>query len=1002
MSDYTSNPSRPPSPVGSLRDVPSARQPAYRFQWDGTRKPGPGSVLSEATEGRGDYFNATPRVDIYGASGSATNLVLDVVPEEWSSSRHGFHAISTVVNNPHKKSAPPKAHASVPPVPPADLPRVRRKDFDAYLRAVGPEWERFQKNAGLGRSGVAHTGDGSMRISNDSDLDLLSEPRPPVTPRVGAAHPLPPLSSVPDIFFTPDFNLGDPRTFNAVAEIPSSPSSNAELLDPSRLAHSLPLLERLSRHADTLEQHLVTEIARRASPFFAALTNLQDLQAESTQCLARIQSLRAQLREVDEQGAHRGLRGVQREARLANVRRVQDGVRAIGGVIEMTGLVRNLVSAGQWGEALDVVDELHAVWEGPQIAPETVTPDPARSMGTPLDAVPEEEPRDLPAARPAQPALPLSKLTAFAALPTQLQALTLEIAGSLTADVVAVLKLDLVERVLGEAVRLDADVALRDRLRPLVGGLIRVGGVRRALEDWREVALGEVKGIIRRHVSSFELEEGSARKSGSDTPWTNELRSMSHQNFLGVLRSIYQSYLNCIEGLQSLNEILVDVINRARVTNSAIDMAAINESVFDTLASASELANSLSSQVLATRTEQNAKLQLEEFAELFRETWNFFVRCEVICRRMIVSLRGIVSSQAKAFLQAFHQTRISQSAKLVEDEQWSPTEVQPALQRTTNLIVDAAVSDPIDFVLALPPTIAPATSSTQTPVVLHPPSGLSPSSSPGVHPVSPRVRANGNGTTPSKHLRIEERGYYAVSATLEALLLLVDYLKVIINIQTLTTDTMSRVIEFLKAFNSRTCQVVLGAGAMRSAGLKNITAKHLALASQSLSIMIALIPYVRETFRRHLNPKQAVMLVEFDKLKRDFQEHQNEIHAKLIAIMGDRLATHIKVLQGIDWSRLPPSDGAHDYMKLLVKETVTLHKVLSRYLSSTVVEYVMSQVFAAINHRLSEEFTKIELPSHEAKEALMADARYLKENFSALKSAGGVPTGMLEIIVSEK
>lgn len=32
--------------------------------------------------------------------------------------------------------------------------------------------------------------------------------------------------------------------------------------------------------------------------------------------------------------------------------------------------------------------------------------------------------------------------------------------------------------------------------------------------------------------------------------------------------------------------------------------------------------------------------------------------------------------------------------------------------------------------------------------------------------------------------------------------------------------------------------------------------------------MIALIPYVRETFRRHLNSKQAVMLIEFDKLKR--------------------------------------------------------------------------------------------------------------------------------------
>lgn len=58
-------------------------------------------------------------------------------------------------------------------------------------------------------------------------------------------------------------------------------------------------------------------------------------------------------------------------------------------------------------------------------------------------------------------------------------------------------------------------------------------------------------------------------------------------------------------------------------------------------------------------------------------------------------------------------------------------------------------------------------------------------------------------------------------------MLLLDYLRLVVNLTMLTTDSMSRIIEFLKAFNSRTCQVVLGAGAMRSAGLKNITAKHL-------------------------------------------------------------------------------------------------------------------------------------------------------------------------------
>lgn len=82
-------------------------------------------------------------------------------------------------------------------------------------------------------------------------------------------------------------------------------------------------------------------------------------------------------------------------------------------------------------------------------------------------------------------------------------------------------------------------------------------------------------------------------------------------------------------------------------------------------------------------------------------------------------------------------------------------------------------------------------------------------------------------------------------------------------------------------------------------------------------------------------------------------------------------------------------------MELLVKETLTLHKVLSRYLAAPVVEvsthcprcfvagcsdhdgflkFVMTQVYAAINHRLSEEFTRVELPSQGAKELYVKKA----------------------------
>jgi vacuolar protein sorting-associated protein 54 len=52
---------------------------------------------------------------------------------------------------------------------------------------------------------------------------------------------------------------------------------------------------------------------------------------------------------------------------------------------------------------------------------------------------------------------------------------------------------------------------------------------------------------------------------------------------------------------------------------------------------------------------------------------------------------------------------------------------------------------------------------------------------------------------------------------------------------------------------------------------------------------------------------------------------------------------------------------------MLVKETATLHKVLSKYLASSTVETVLAEVLGAIVSRLGEEYGKIELKSDDAK-----------------------------------
>ena len=407
-----------------------------------------------------------------------------------------------MVNNPHKKSAPPKAHSALPAVPPADLPRVRRKDFDSYLRAIAPEWERFVHNAEQGRDGAAQIEE-PLPSSSSVSMEVPPTPR---TPRPPPGKALPPLETVPSVFFEREFSLGDPRTFAAVTE----QREGEEDADPSSLSHSLPLMEKLSHYADTIEQHLIREISVRSTSFFAALANLQDLQTESEQCLDRISHLRGLLKDVDEKGAKRGLEIVRKEGKLRNMGAVRDGVRFVSGVMEMTGVARSLVGAGQWGEALNMIEELDKLYHLDSASTQPARPPPlptknGRTSPSPLATVMESPPTTPPPPPPPPaPQIPLASLRAFAALPEHLRTLTMEITTALTSEFVNLLRVDLVERIdsnqesWSEERRQAFNMSLRDRLRPLLQALIRTKGILEATLSWREVVMTEIRNTLRR------------------------------------------------------------------------------------------------------------------------------------------------------------------------------------------------------------------------------------------------------------------------------------------------------------------------------------------------------------------------------------------------------------------------------------------------------------------------------------------------------------------------
>jgi vacuolar protein sorting-associated protein 54 len=90
-----------------------------------------------------------------------------------------------------------------------------------------------------------------------------------------------------------------------------------------------------------------------------------------------------------------------------------------------------------------------------------------------------------------------------------------------------------------------------------------------------------------------------------------------------------------------------------------------------------------------------------------------------------------------------------------------------------------------------------------------------------------------------------------------------EYFRILQLLPTLDSDVLQRIIEILKVitvdfthhlyshhdnklFNSRTCQLVLGGGAIQMMNFKTITAKHLAVASRSIALQMALIPHIKK------------------------------------------------------------------------------------------------------------------------------------------------------------
>ncbi|KAF9937686.1 hypothetical protein BGZ65_001174 [Modicella reniformis] len=914
----------------------------------------------------------------------------------------------------------------------------------------------------------------------------------------------PALSTVPSIFFDPDFNFENPRIFDMVCEQtgPSDAKSNAT----SIVTNSI-LQEKLSHYLDTVEIHLMTEISRRSTSFFEALSNLQALHSQTLECVSQIHVLRAQLARIDHTQSKQGLEVVRLKRRRRNLALLHNGIRMVKEIRSTQPMIQVLLGNGNYFGALDLIDGAqYVVMDGDMRHLEACS-----GFDLTLSLVPSSS-----AIAPSSRSLDIRGVSALVHFGGQLTEMRKMIGKMVESDLVDLLLNDFRMRVgsldvgtllsdLGKAdttntkfvkpnfirginpllsQQLEQETDLQKKLLPLIHALFRSNRAAIALQTYREQILQETKNIIKSQYPPPDpsavrsTAPTSAKKKDQMAALARQLREMNALTFYKMLSYIYAFLLGAFQRVSLYHQIMLQSIRKAQaeglgqmiMADNASDSDSMQESIStreikqgendhgefegqdeahdrsndestgfslgtntpgstpvqtnrkrmstsgsnkltsprtpfassvqslpihgfaalqleddgeghlsasavtqlfrqleteseEILFAVADLAHTRCAKLMSMRSEQSSKLLPAEVYRLLKLTWSFVLQSELLSGYMCYGLRTAILTQSKAFLLQFHVEKTSQLANAVGDDQWLSVSVPWSSQATVNEIT--AISD-----LSLQEARSKDFSMTFNILRLSaPPPDDSVDDQESFIPSRLRSKGSGGPTAKSNDD------------------ILAEYLDILNNISALTTDVMQRIIELLKLFNSRTCQVILGAGAMRSAGLKNITAKHLALASQSLSVFATLIPYIKDWIRSKMSDKQVVMLTEFDRILRDFQEHQNEIHSKLVSIMQERLAVHIRNMTNpavVDYDALnKPAQqlaegggNVNAFMDQLVKDVTTIHKVLSRFLPAASMRKVIDEVLQVFTTRLEEEIQKLPIATPLGKTRLQADMAY--------------------------
>uniref|UniRef100_A0A5S6R214 Vacuolar protein sorting-associated protein 54 n=1 Tax=Trichuris muris TaxID=70415 RepID=A0A5S6R214_TRIMR len=653
------------------------------------------------------------------------------------------------------------------------------------------------------------------------------------------------MLDVPKMFFSPTFSLEDPTCFEALNRLvkisPDIKADDAVLKTPvgwsgvsrsrkSQRANMI-LQEQLGHYLDKVEIEIANHLATKSQAFFQLMTFHDELQKQIDRASSATKMLREQMQDIGELLSGRWLKLISLQNRRARIVELSKRLDLISTVVQTHSTVQGLLNSSDYIAALELVSTTKAVLN--------------------------ED---------------LKGIVCFRHMHAELIEMENLITQMLKDAFLRLFRSEFQSAVIDDA-SLEFD---QYELISIVTGLLR----QREFRFWdtiKDEVLALLKPIVRQTAHNeavlrmkIPIEDGQrlgdAMRQCNFTDWLTIFSVVAKALLLFCRRMML--ILKCIRQLvliassrtyasrhdcddESDAPLLYTLPTRSQqmlreVALSEFDKDTLCDALDELLPQICQVAEERLCRFIAVRGKEDFSKSLtsEEFVGFTKTVNQIDVEFQSLCVRPVTALRFYVLSMVEAFIQRFHDEKKTKLTNIIDSENWKRAEVPKVFQDIVN-----------DFELT---------------------GKLRDSSTSEIAKRNVGYRS---------YLSKNGEKFVVVGTALMLLQIMAQYCQLVEMLPTYSANILTPMVDLLKMYNSRSCQLILGAGALQMVGLRTISSVHLALSCRSLQLIASFIHNFRELFTALLPESSRHLVRHFSQLSKDYEDHVSEIHQKLFAVL---------------------------------------------------------------------------------------------------------------------